>query len=223
MSEIIYLSNVRLSFPHLAEARAATDNPGAPKKFSADFIMPQTHPGFAQFFAEVGKLTAEKWGEHAANVVAIINGDRKLRCYGNGAEKIDKKTFKPYSGYDGMVFIAASRDATQPPQMIQSDGSGVDPANTMAYQALARKMYGGCYVNAAVRPWLQDNKHGRGIRCDLVAIQFHADGEPFGEGVADASNLFGAVAAPAATVPGFGAPAAAMPASPFPAFMGMPQ
>jgi hypothetical protein len=82
-------------------------------------------------------------------------------------------------------------------------------------------MYGGCRVNAAIKPWPQDNKHGRGIRCDLIAVQFAADDTPFGEGAVDASNLFGAVAgAPA----GFGAvaPAAAMPAAPFGAPTGLP-
>jgi hypothetical protein len=83
----------------------------------------------------------------------------------------------------------------------------------MAYQQLARKMYGGCRVNAAVKPWLQDNKHGRGIRCDLIAVQFAADDKPFGEGAVDASNLFGAVAGAPAGM--FSPTAAAMPAAPF--------
>ena len=131
-------------------------------------------------------------------------------------------TFQPYDGYAGHVFITAGRDSQ--PQMIQADGAPIDPANTMAYQQLARKMYGGCRVNAAVKPWLQENKHGRGIRCDLIAVQFAGDDTPFGEGAVDASNLFGAVAgAPAATpgfapagMPGFMGQQPAMPAAPFP-------
>ncbi len=216
MSDVIYLSNVRLSFPHIVEPRASLDNPAAPKKYSADFIMEQNHPGFQQFMQLYAKLAAAKWGEHANNVMQLIQSDRKLRCYGAGNEKIDKKTFQPYKGYANMAFIAANKD--QAPQMIQSDGTAVDSANTMAYQAIARKMYGGCYVNAAVRPWLQENKHGRGIRCDLVALQFAADGEAFGEGVVDATPLFGAVAgAPVAAAPGV-----QMPAAPFqmPSFLG---
>jgi len=85
-------------------------------------------------------------------------------------------------------------------------------------------MYGGCRVNAAVKPWLQDNKHGRGVRCDLVAVQFARDDTPFGEGSVDASGLFGAVAAGApASAPGFmAAQAPAMPAAPFGAPTGLP-
>ncbi len=50
---------------------------------------------------------------------------------------------------------------------------------------------------------MQDNKHGRGIRCDLIAVQFYLDDAPFGEGNVDASGMFGAVAAGA--MPGFAA------------------
>ena len=74
-----------------------------------------------------------------------------------------------------------------------------------------------------MKPWVQQNKHGNGIRCDLVALQFAKDGEAFGEGAADASGMFGAVAGSA---PAFmQQPAAQMPAAPFgaptlPSFLG---
>jgi hypothetical protein len=222
MSDIIFLSNVRLSFPHIAEPqKQQNEATGATRiSYNAEFIMPQDHDGFKQFMARYSAMSLEKWKEHANTVMQMIQNDRKTRCYGMGTEKISKKTFKPYDGYGdaGAVFITAGRDSA--PQMIQADGSPVDPTNTMAYQQLARKMYGGCRVNAAIKPWLQDNKHGRGIRCDLIAVQFASDDTPFGEGAADASSMFGAVAgAPA----GFGAVApAGMPAAPFaglPAFL----
>ena len=107
------------------------------------------------------------------------------------------------------MYIGAGRDSQ--PQIIQADGSAIDPNNTMAYQQLTRKMYGGCRVNAAVKPWLQDNKHGRGVRCDLIALQFAGDDQPFGEGAVDASNLFGSVAA----APAAAASPAGMPLPPF--------
>lgn len=213
MSEIIYLSNVRLSFPHIAEPqRTRNEQTGAERvSYNADFVMPPDHPGFAQFMQRYGQMAMEKWKEHAQAVMNLIQGDRKTRCYGRGEEKVSKKTFQPYDGYMGMVFISAGRDT--PPQVIQGDGTPVDPANTMAVQALARKLYGGCRVNVAVKPWLQENKHGRGVRCDLLAIQFASDDKPFGEAAPDVSNVFGAVAAQAA------APAAAAPVMPLPPFM----
>lgn len=214
MSEVIYLSNVRLSFPHIAEPqRTRNEQTGAERvSYNADFVMPPDHPGFAQFMQRYGQMAMEKWKEHAQAVMNLIQNDRKTRCYGRGEEKVSKKTFQPYDGYVGMVFISAGRET--PPQIIQGDGTPVDPANTMAVQALARKLYGGCRVNVAVKPWLQENKHGRGIRCDLLAIQFAGDDKPFGEAAPDVSNVFGAVTTQAA------APVAAAPAMPLPPFLG---
>lgn len=228
MSEITYLSDVVLSFPSLIEARASTE--GGQAKFSADFIMPPNHPGFQAFMQRVAAVAQAKWGENAGPVLQMIQSDRKMRCYGAGQEKIDKKTFKPFTGYDGMMYVSANNDIQ--PQMIQLDGSLADPANTMLCQVLARKLYGGCRVNAAVKAWPQENKHGRGIRCELVAIQFFKDGTPFGDAIPDVTGMFGQVAAPAGgpspagaqapAFPGFGfqAPAAGAPQSP--AFPGAP-
>ena len=216
MSDIIFLSNVRLSFPHLAEPqRQINEQTGKERvSYNCEFIMPQDHPGFQQFMQKYGAMALEKWKEHANTVMQMINGDRKTRCYGRGEEKVNKKTFQPYDGYAGHVFITAGRDSQ--PQVIQADGQPIDPTNTMAYQQLTRKMYGGCRVNAAVKPWLQDNKHGRGIRCDLIAIQFAGDDTAFGEGAVDASGMFGAVAgAPAGMFAPTAAPAPAMPLPPF--------
>lgn len=210
MSEITFLSNVRLSFPKLIEATAS--QPGATPKFSADFIMAPSHSGFAAFMGEVGKMAAEKWKEHATAVLQVCQTDRKLRCFGNGAEKVDKKTYKPYTGYDGMVYISANSNADRPPKIMKPDGT--EATTDMERLALARKLYGGCYVDAAIRCWPQDNQFGRAARCELIAVQFKSDGEPFGEADADVTGMFGAAPAAGAT------PAAP---APFPSFFGLPQ
>ena len=191
MAEILFGTNARLSFPKLVEPQSSAE--GGAKKYSADFIFAPDSDFVRQFGQLYSTIAQEKWKEHAGAVMQMIQSDRKLRCFGSGAEKINKKTFKPYDGYDGQFYISANNE--NPPQMINADGSPVDAANTMAYQAMARKLYGGCYVNVALKLWPQDNKHGRGIRCELVAVQFAADGEAFGEGSADASSLFKPVAA----------------------------
>lgn len=214
---IIYLSNVRLSFPHIAEPqRTRNEQTGQERiSYNGEFIMEQSHPGFQQFMKLVSALAAEKWKEHAGAVLEMCNRDRKQRCYGSGNEKIDKKTMLPYAGYAGHVYITAGRD--KPCQVIQADGSPVDPDNTFAYNQITRKLYGGCRVNAAVKPWLQDNKHGRGVRCDLVAIQFAGDDTPFGAGEIDASDMFGSTAQPEPNAP---SPAGA--SFPFPGAPGLP-
>ena len=220
LDTVIFLSNVRLSFPHITEPQKQVNAETGKERvsYNADFLMPENHPGFVQFMQRYYALVQEKRKEHAGTVIQMIQADRKSRCFGHGTEKVNKKTFTPYDGYAGNVFITAGRD--NPPQIIQADGTPIDLSNTMAYQQLTRKMYGGCRVNAAVRPWLQQNKHGNGIRCDLVAIQFAGDDTPFGEGAIDASSMFGAAAAPSTPVPVV--PGVGMPPTPFGAVPGLP-
>jgi hypothetical protein len=216
MSDVIFLSDVRISFPHLVEPQKQTNAQTGKERISynGDFIMPPNHPGYQAFMKRYGELAVDKWKEHAQNAMTMIHADRKQRCYGAGEEKINKKTFVPYDGYAGNVYISASRDT--PPQVIQADGKPIDPANTMAYQQLTRKIYGGCRVNVAIKPWIQANAHGNGIRCDLVAIQFLRDDTAFGEGVVDASGMFGQVAQAAQAAAPTGAGMPGMPAAPFP-------
>lgn len=209
---VIYLSNVRLSFPNLVEPQETTDPTTGKKRISynCDLLMPPDHGGFAQFMQRYASLAQEEWKANAGQAMQMVQAERKQRCYGQGSEKINKKTFQPYDGYAGMVYLSAG--SRTPPQMIQADGKPIDPANTMAYQALARKMYGGCRVNVAVKPWLQKNQHGLGVRCDLIALQFAGDDQAFGAGQTDVTGVFGAVAQPATPHPA-GVP---MPTAPFP-------
>lgn len=216
MSDIIYLSNVRVSFPQLVEPKKTTNEKGEVRTaWSADFILPPDSQQYKQVMQQYMTLASEKWKERAQTIMQMIQADRKSRCYGNGAEKVNKTTLLPYDGYEGNAYVSAI--SNRQPQMIQPNGQPVDASNSMAYQAIARGVYGGCYVNAAIRLWLQENTHGRGVRCDLVAIQFSKDGDAFGGGGADVTGMFGAVAAPSA------APVqAAMPTAPFPGMPGMP-
>lgn len=216
MSDIVYLSNVRLSFPHLIEPQITKDptTGNERRSYNCEILVKPEDPGFAAFMKQCQAIALAKWGENAGTVLQMIQNDRKMRCFAKGEEKISKKTFKPYDTHVGMMSISAGRDT--PPQMIQADGKPVDPMNSMAYQAMARQMYAGCRVNVALKPWAQNNKHGVAIRCDLVALQFAGDDKPFGEGSIDASGMFGAVAAAPTAV----AAQPAMPATPFPSFLG---
>ncbi len=210
---LVYIQGARLSFPHLKEPHASAAN--ATPKYSADFIMDPNDPAFQKWLGIYAKLAGDKWAEHAQTVMQMITNDRKLRSYGYGNEKVNSTTFQPYDGYmqDGQPLAFISANTEKPPQVIKADGTPVDPNNTMEYQAEVRKMYGGCYVNVAVKPWIQENKHGRGVRCDLTAIQFANDGQPFGEPEVDASGMFGAVQGSTQAPPGFGpAPGNAAPA-----------
>jgi hypothetical protein len=203
MSDVIYLSNVRLSFPHLIEPQKSQfPDPvtGAYKlSYNCEVIMPENHAGHVQFQAQIVAMANTKWADKAAGILKMIMLDRKSRCFGDGNTKVSAKTLKLYDGYENNVYVTAGRESK--PQVFQANGKPVAEEDSMAYQQVTRKMYGGCRVNVAVKPWLQDNKFGRAIRCDLVAIQFAGDDTAFGDGKTDASALFAAIAAPAVAAP----------------------
>jgi len=197
MAEIIQLSNVRLSFPNLVEAKLPKGVPNGSAKFNADFILTPDHPDYARFMQAVKGVAMEKWKEQAMARLNAMQGERRMRCFGDGSEKVNQTTLKVYDGYEGMKYISASANADSAPVMVRANGSVCDNGNTMERSTLARKLYGGCFVNVAVRPWAQDNQFGKAVRCELVALQFFKDGTPFGEET-NVEGMFKAVAPDAA-------------------------
>lgn len=218
LSRVVTFTNVRLSFPNLVSPQVTKAPDGSDRiSYNAAFLMLPNDPNFAKFMVVVNQMAAEKWKDQAPLVMNHIQRDTKGRCYAQGEEKVNSKTLKPYDGYEGHIVISAGNKHM--PQMIDAHGAPVPAENTMACQAIARKLYAGCRVNVALKPWLQENTHGRAVRCEVVAIQFHADDKPFGEGHVDVTGLFGATPEAAAAAPGFAAapwapPAAAAPAAP---------
>lgn len=211
MSEVILISNARLSWPHLVEPqKTVSPETGQTRiSYNCSLILEKDDPGFQVFMKQYAEMAQEKWKAHANQIMQMIHGDKRQRCYGAGEEVINKTTMQVYDGYAGKVYLNAGN--TKPPQVIDATGNPIPPDNTMAIQQTLRKMYGGCRVNVAVKPWLQENKYGRGVRCDLVAVQFSKDDVAFGEGAFDASGMFGAVA----QAPGAAPTPTAMPPLPF--------
>ena len=196
--------------------------------------MPPDTPGSSSSTSTTVRLMVATFAEHASTVMQMIQNDRKLRGFGHGSEKVNKN-LRPYDGYPGMVFITAGSE--RQPQMIQDNGQPVDPANTMACMAIARKMYGG----------LPGQRCDQAVGAEEQARQRHPlrpRGGPVPAGRCtlwrrrwDVTGLFGAVAAPTgpsasgAAMPGFMggggfAPVPPMPAAPFgaptlPSFLGV--
>lgn len=219
LSRVVHFTNVRLSFPNIIEPQKTPNPEGGERiSYNAAFLMLPSDPSFAKFMAVVNVIAQEKWKEQAGLVMQHIQRDGKNRCYFMGEEKVNSKTLQPYDGYPGHIVISAGNKMM--PQIIDEMGNVVDPANTMACQAIARKLYAGARVNVALKPWPQENKHGRAIRCEFVGIQFAKDDTPFGEGRVDLTGTFGAVegASPA----GFAAAPWAPPGAPVNPFGGQP-
>jgi len=162
-------------------------------KFSATLGFKPEHPAHAAIKEAFRVVSVEKWKDKAAEIFAGLKAGDKL-CLHDGASKPGKE------GYAGVMFVSASNKLK--PLVI--DG------NKSPLSATSGKPYSGCYVNARIQLWPQDNKWGKRINASLMGVQFLRDGERLsGGGVASADDF---QAIPEAA--GASAPAAAGSAAP---------
>ncbi len=201
---MIMLPKARIAFAHLEKPHAPPNSNDL--KYSCDFLLDNNDPAHVQAWndawAAITQLANEKWGEMSTAILQQIDSDPKLRGFGAGNNRVNKKDMQVLQGYAGMMYITAK--SSNPPNLIGADGRAIDPTNAVQK---SKKPYAGCYVNGLVKIWLQDNQYGRGIRFDLIAVQFAADGESFGAVHVDADTA----ASYFRSIPGAPAPVAQAP------------
>jgi len=192
VNSVIHLSNVRLSFPNISEPSKYLLETTGKTTYCCDFILSPEHPALKEIKEVYAELALEKWEKDAPAVMKLIDKEKKFRFFGPGDEKVNTTTFAIHPGYENNVYVSAKKDDVRP-QIADEEGKAIDPLNTMLYQEYAKKFYGGCYVNAVIKIWLQNNNFGRAVRSELVGLQFLKDGEPFGESALDVSTIFSKV------------------------------
>jgi hypothetical protein len=167
----IKLNKVRLSFPQLFEA--TTVNGEGKPAFSAAFLIDPKDPQVAAINAAIDAVAKEKWGAKAeANLKAMRAADKV--CLHSGDLKSN------YDGFEGMLYISARNPMR--PLVIDVNKSPLTEQDG--------KPYAGCYVNASIELWAQDNNYGKRVNATLMGVQFYQDGESFtGGGVADADDF----------------------------------
>jgi co-chaperonin GroES (HSP10) len=158
------LQNVRLSFPSLF--RKATFS-GEETKFEATFLLDkETHADkIKEIEGEIAAITANslKGAKLKADKICLKDGD-----------EID------YDGYAGNMSIKASNGKR--PLVVDRDRSPLSESDN--------RPYSGCYVNAVLELWAQDNQYGKRINASLLGVQFFKDGQPFGDGVSASVSDF---------------------------------
>lgn len=167
----IKLANVRLAFPQLFEAK--TVNGEGEPAFSATFLMPTNHPAAAelrQAFEAIGK---DKWGAKWPAVKKEIEAKDRMALH-DGDTKAD------YAGFEGNLFVSARNKSR--PLVIDRDRSPLTAADG--------RPYAGCYVNASIELWCQDNAYGKRINASLRGVQFYKDGDAFAGGGAASEDEF---------------------------------
>lgn len=162
---VIVLNNVRLSFPALFQPKAGPE--GGKAAYSATFIMDKK--------ANAKEIEAIKVG-----IAKIANESFKGKtpakvCLRDGAEKADM------DGYgDGVMFTSARSEQRQ--VVVDNKKLPMDERDG--------RMHAGCYVNAVIRLWAQDNKFGKRINASLGPVQYVRPGKAFGGTAIDADAVF---------------------------------
>ena len=171
----VKLNDVRLTFPALFEAKAFVGADGSPTKpkFSGTFLFAPDHPAAAAVSKGMQTVAKEKWGEKAAAVYKQMKAGDKLALH-DGAAKSD------FAGYEGNLYVNASNALR--PTVVDGNRSPLTIAEG--------KPYSGCYVNAIIELWAQDNQWGKRINASLMGVQFLRDGERLAGGAVAAEDDF---------------------------------
>ena len=159
----LMLKNVRLAFPNLFEPRSFGED-DTPAR-SASFILPPDHPQAKEIEQVLAFVAEEKWKAKGAAMLKQLRATGKT-CLRNGDDKAD------YDGFAGNFYVSAR--STGPVLVIDQ------LRNTLTKDS--GKPYAGCYVNAKVEIWAQDNKFGKRVNATLKGVQFLRDGDAFAGG-----------------------------------------
>jgi len=157
----IRIDNVRASYPHLD--KAWKKNEGDNAKFSLTALAPkETHEEAKKLLVdEINKLlTSSKIGKLASEHKFVRNGDD------SGKDE-----------NEGMWVIKASEN--------RRPSCRDQKKNLVEVEEIADMFYPGCVVNVMLRPWAQNNTHGKKINANLIAVQFVRDAERFGDAPID--------------------------------------
>lgn len=165
MSKII-LKDVRLSFPSLFH-KAVFD--GKETKFEATFLIDKERDA-----AKIKEIKAAIDGMIKDAFKGAKLPPDKI-CMKDG-DDID------YAGYGGTMSLKAS--SSKRPIIVGRDKAPLTEDDN--------KFYAGCYVNASLELWAQNNNYGKRINCNLLGVQFMRDGEPFADGVKGSVDDFDA-------------------------------
>jgi len=184
----VRLDMVRISYPHLDKPQVTVDKKTGKESsaFNLTAMLPKdTHKDAMSMCVDAikllekqmtdkGKGKAGKPFKYPSSMKFIKNGDAK----DEDGEYITGKDNPEYRDH----WIAACRSPDQP----QLRGSGRDPETgkplRLTPEQAKRIFYGGCYCTVLIRPWPQDNEYGTRANAELLAVQFRAKGDAFGNG-----------------------------------------
>jgi hypothetical protein len=174
----ILLKDARLAFPNLFEP--TTVNGEGKPRYSATLIIPADHPQLEEIKKKIDAVAKEKWREKAGALLSGLYKTGKVALH-DGDEKAQ------YDGFAGNMFVTAAAQENAAPTVIDRDRSPLTQRSG--------RPYAGCFVNASLELWVQDNAYGKRVNCTLRGVQFLRDGDSFSAGRPADSDEFDDVSA----------------------------
>ena len=169
------IKDVRIAYAQgIYTARAA--KPGDKEKYGAAFLFPANHPAVKEIAAATVRAAQAKWGAKADDMLKQLKAADRLPVH-NGDAKASS------AGYEGNLFVNAGNAIR--PTVVDRDRSPLTAADG--------RPYSGCYVNAIIEVWAQDNQHGKRINASLLGVQFVRDGEKLAGGSTATADDFEAI------------------------------
>jgi hypothetical protein len=175
----VTLRNVRASFLHVFKPQEQKNDDGTVRlTYNANFLMEKgtedTKKNLAALKKAADAAKRAQWGENPEKWPKIPSHKVCLRD-GDNPDHVDGDKRPEYAG---QFFVSCNSPEDRPPQ-VKTNRKGDDDKWIDARPGQKGAPYSGCYCNAVIRVWAQDNKHGKRINAALDVIQFRADGEAF--------------------------------------------
>ena len=177
----LLIKNARLAFPVLF----------APEKFQGQgewaytctLLLPQDHPQIAEIEEAIKSVARDKWPKNYEQIIKLAKAKDNYTLHDGDLKDLD--------GYAGCYYINArtsGRNGAQPvrPTILNRDRTPLTIEDG--------RPYAGCYVNASIELWAQDNGYGQKVNASLRGVQFYRDGDAFAGGSAASQDEFESLA-----------------------------
>lgn len=182
----LMLNNVRIAFCQSLHKPEQVNGEGGFRR-GAVLLIDKADPQVKAIERAIDQVLAIKYPDPKKRAPAESEMRKKDRiALRDGDDKAEK-----YDGFGGCMALSANGKAGD-----TAEEAGPVILLDQLKQPLtpgSGKPYAGCYVNASVELWVQDNQWGKRVNCTLRGVQFLRDGDAFGGGAPASADEFDTV------------------------------
>lgn len=170
----IWVRNARIAFADtIFEKKGIAGDPDSTPRYNCSLLLPAGDKQVIEISGIQQRLVLEhEWKDktEGAEVLRLLAKKDRLALH-DGDDK------QKWAGFPGTMYLSPSSDTR--PTVVDRDRSPLTKDDG--------KVYSGCYVNAKIEIWVQDNKWGQRVNATLLGVQFVKDGDAFGAGAPPAN------------------------------------